>query len=319
MWGAKLSDIKTDLTILCIILSPFVSKYIASPQTEDIHSLSVRLADSIFQEYTEKPERDQLHLSDLDLRFRSASAALQGPTFALRESNGQAEINWSILALLPLFSGSLGPKSLSYTNDSDHEIALSSAKKRFKKTSWLDEILQKIKNSDRSSRIGSLQVLAFHTQLVSVDLQDLQQILDLSSQLATSGDGVVASWAFLILANCALQPLAEKSTIKDQWSLVWQLASRNVNNPSTSRAVCHCLHALLISELVLTERIQELAQSFQASMDVNGPATCDESTCEFMRVLIRSTDGARILKGTEIREQIVAWCLGKWTPGKSHF
>ena len=317
MWAAKLSDIKTDLIILCILLSPFVAKHLIVQQTGDVAFLSIRLAESIFQEYTERPDRDQLHLAELDLRFRPAPVALQGPTFALRETNIQAEINWSILSVLPLFSCSLSPEPSPDLDDSDHEVVSSSAKKRFKETSWLDEVLHRMKHSDRSSRIGSLQVLLFHTQLVSLDLQDLHQVLDLCSQFTTSGDGVTASWAFLVLANCALQPLASMSAIKDQWSVVWQLASRNVNNPSTSRAVCHCLHALLISQLVAPERIQEIAQNFQASMDINGPATCEESSCGFLKALLRSIDGARILMGAEAKEQIVAWCLAKWTPGKS--
>ncbi|GAB7345661.1 hypothetical protein MBLNU457_3949t2 [Dothideomycetes sp. NU457] len=315
MWNAKLSDVKTDLIVLCILLSPFISKQLSVQGSGEIGTLSKRLAECIFQEYSERPDRDQLHLAELDLRFRSAPNALEGPTFALREGNIQAEINWSILTLLPLLSGSLAAMAITPPDEIDLEMA--GPKKRLKETSWLDEVSQRMKQADRYVRIGALQVLSFHTQLASLGLHDLHKVLELCSQCATSGDGTVASWSFLVLANCALQSSAPMPAIKDQWSVIWQLGARNVNNPSTSRAACHCLHALLISQLVASERIQELAQSFQTSMEINGPATCNESSCGFIKALMRSTDGARILTSTEAKEHIVAWCLGKWTPADS--
>jgi len=314
MWNAKLSEIKTDLIVLCMLLSPFISKQLETQRSGEVNTLSKRLAECIFQEYTERSERDQFHLTELDLRFRSTLTALEGPTFALREGSVQAEINWSILILLPLLSSSIITMAVTPPDELDHEMA--APKKRLKETSWLDELLQRMKHSDRSARAGSLQVLSFHTQFASLPLQDLQQVVDLCSQFAMSGDGTIASWAFLILANCALQSSAYMAAIKDQWCVIWQLAARNVNNPSTSRAACHCLHALLISRLVGSERIQELARNFQASMEINGPATCNESSCGFIKALMRSTDGARILTSTEAKEHIVAWCLGKWSPGK---
>lgn len=314
MWNAKLSDIKNDLIVLCILLSPFISKQLDAQESGEVKNLSKSLAECFFQEYTERSERDQLHLPELDLRFRSTPTALEGPTIALRQGNLQAETNWSILILLPLLSSSLTTTAVSPPDEFDHDMT--GPKKKLKETTWLNEVLQRTKHPDRSARVGSLQVLSFHTQFVLLGLQDLHQVLDLCSQLATSGDGTVPSWAFLILANCALQSSASLAAIQDQWSVIWQLAARNVNNPSTSRAACHCLQALLMSHLVPSERIQELAQNFQSSMEINGPATCNESSCAFIKALMRSTDGVKILTSNEAKEHIVAWCLGKWSPGK---
>jgi hypothetical protein len=100
------------------------------------------------------------------------------------------------------------------------------------------------------------------------------------------------------------------------WANIWNIAARNVTNPSTCRAACHVLNVLLKLRLVKYSSVTETFDSMLVSANLNGPTLLAESPVSLFITVIHETARENPSKISQLSERITDWLFSKWTPSK---
>ena len=321
LWDSKIHEMKHELLHMLILLSPFVQHAACHTDTAfDITDGAERLVDVLLNDYSRRPEKDQLLMADLDFVTQRPCTALSNSVFALHDGLPRvshdkkgldAEHCWSILELLSLYT--VKPSAVAGV-DSNEEL-VDVPRKRFRQASWIDELLRLAKDPASSARICALQLLTFHSQLLPLTLQDLSRILDGVIPLTGDKSASVASWAFMAITSCGTQTSALSATFSDVWTVIWQIASRALNVPSTCRVSCHLLRVMILGRLASRDNTSDLNELFRTSIVVNGPALCNDASCALLCDILSSSVTSRISDTGGLPEQILDWTFHKWSPG----
>lgn len=99
------------------------------------------------------------------------------------------------------------------------------------------------------------------------------------------------------------------------WKQVWQMCSRTVSLPATSRAACVLLLAILESNLVKYSGISSEINSIVTTADISGPALLTDASLSFMLHILHLRN-AELPNASQITAQhIVRWLFLRWNPG----
>lgn len=118
-----------------------------------------------------------------------------------------------------------------------------------------------------------------------------------------------------LIDSIATHDSAKLNSLRNQWVQVWELASRTLATPSTSRAACNLMSVILKYELVAYTDIADTIESIVSSVDLNGPSVLTDSGLLFWSLLMKLRTKANPNLGLGTAKQICGWLKGTWTLG----
>lgn len=206
LWNAKASAIKDHMLKLMIYGEVYFTRLISSDGEGNSKSHLEGLLEVFQQDYCKRPEREQLQLEDLVLFKTSFVGKRPSSTkiFGLRPDMVKAEKSWFLLSMygslvLALDSDLKSCENIIQADDIENRP------KRRKLTKNLDDIFQCTKSADTTQKLFSLQVLAFVFDKLALEVDDgLDWNWEFLLPCLSDDSGVVASWAMLALARCAV-------------------------------------------------------------------------------------------------------------------
>jgi len=75
--------------------------------------------------------------------------------------------------------------------------------------------------------------------------------------------------------------------------------------------------SFLDSRLVQYSDVADLVDTMTRSVDLNGPAECDESATTLWTVLLLHRNQENLNAAPEISENVLRWLFSRWSPGMS--
>lgn len=117
--------------------------------------------------------------------------------------------------------------------------------------------------------------------------------------------------------SCATQPHARQEATEARWRQIWQLAVRSVSIPSTCRAACVLLHAIIETHLLPYHTVSDDISNIVTMADICGPAVLLDSSLVLMHCLanVRNELAPSAIKETS--SNIIRWVFSTWKPGRS--
>ena len=121
----------------------------------------------------------------------------------------------------------------------------------------------------------------------------------------------------LIDFSAAGQSTAQSSNLIALWLNIWRLTARHITSSSICRAACHLMTCFLESGLVQFADVTDLVEGMMRSVDLNGPAECDESAVALWTTLLVRRGRENLSSAHEISESVLRWLFNRWSPGTS--
>lgn len=110
------------------------------------------------------------------------------------------------------------------------------------------------------------------------------------------------------------QHVARTVDFNDFWLQTWRLVARNITSTSTCRAACQLMAVLLESGLVQYTDVADLVDSMTRSIDLNGPAECDESATVLWSILLVLRGRTHLGSVSESCDIVLNWLFNRWSP-----
>lgn len=97
---------------------------------------------------------------------------------------------------------------------------------------------------------------------------------------------------------------------------MWQLAVRSVSIPSTCRAACVLLHAILEAQLLPSHAVADDISNIVTMADICGPAVLFDSSLVLMHCLtnMRNELAPSAIQNTS--SNVIRWVFSTWKPGR---
>lgn len=113
--------------------------------------------------------------------------------------------------------------------------------------------------------------------------------------------------------SCTIQAYEGK------WQQIWQLAVRSVSIPSTCRAACVLLHAILQAQLLPYHEISDDVNNIVTMADICGPAILVDSSLILMHRLTHLRNSLVPSASQVTSSHIIRWVFTTWKPGEPPF
>lgn len=97
---------------------------------------------------------------------------------------------------------------------------------------------------------------------------------------------------------------------------MWQLAVRSVSIPSTCRAACVLLHAILEAQLLPLHAVADDISNIVTMADICGPAVLLDSSLVLMHRLINVRNELAPSAIQKTSSHVIRWVFSTWRPGK---
>ncbi|KAH0404243.1 hypothetical protein KCU89_g1327, partial [Aureobasidium melanogenum] len=324
LWNTKLSALKDEILSMLILLHPFVEVLSQEGENEPLFNEISNLVDTIKGEYTRRPIKDQLQISQLTLQLdlKQPSGGLRGHIFGLQdgqtisENTLSAEHNWTLLKLLAQFSVWSHPsdqRSIKQPVSPD-----AGPQKRQRIALWSDELFRMLSDFNVASKLCSLQIICFATQSTPIEEEILASLLEKLATCITDDNSSVAAWACLALASCASQSTARVANLADVWRSIWRYTLRGVSPAQTCRPACHLLHTMIQTELVDRATVLENVGSMLSSISISGPSMFGDSVTSLFETIMVQLQRESTSSLSERVEQILTWVFRTWAPSNFH-
>lgn len=202
LWDIKLPTLKDHMLISLLYGEVYFSRLVTTDETGDCANDLSRLLQAFRQEYSKRPEREQLQLEDLDLPDHPFGCERPSSmrAFELRSAVLRAEQPWtmmyisaSIILVLSADDSARG-KSLEVHN-------VENPPKRRKLNKPINEILGDATSIDVQRKLFALQVLTFVFDRIVVDAESLKHYLESLLQCLSDDNANIVSWTLLALTR----------------------------------------------------------------------------------------------------------------------
>ncbi|KAL0263600.1 Serine/threonine-protein kinase tel1 [Diplodia seriata] len=320
-WSSKLTSLKDEMITTLILCRGHIHRMLreARDDVEDLRIDLENLIEAMHAEYVRRVEREQLQLEDIRLRCASEypydESPFSLPVFRLRPGNARSEHCWTVLFFVVDLANAL-QSSRSQVDRSIGQGVQETPSKRRRTSDYLQDYLRQLSSPQPSEKIFALQVIAFIVQQVRLAAEDVRLVLEKLTSRLSDGNPAISSWAMLGTASCAVQLASSSPELRELWTTVWQLCSRNVTTGSTCRAAAHSMDVILRLGLVEFGSIAEIVEAMISSVELRGPAVLSESCCSLWLTMfdVRSSESPHSSHVTI--DRMLRWLFLKWTPSK---
>lgn len=76
---------------------------------------------------------------------------------------------------------------------------------------------------------------------------------------------------------------------------------------------------ILGSELIQIADVADLVDSMTQSIDLNGPAECDDSATTLLAMILAIRDHGKFSSTLDSSGNVLRWLFGRWSPCRSYF
>lgn len=102
-----------------------------------------------------------------------------------------------------------------------------------------------------------------------------------------------------------------------RWKQVWQFAARSLTIPTTSRAACVLLNAILDHRLLPHHALIDDTNNIITASDVCGPSVLSDSSLVLMRRLADLRNELVPSAMHKTSSHVIRWVFASWKPGMS--
>ncbi|KAF1989999.1 hypothetical protein K402DRAFT_460730 [Aulographum hederae CBS 113979] len=318
-WSTKDPSLKEKMLTTLVLAKPHIAHLIETGEDVEFREDIENLLENIRMDYAKKLPREQLQLDDLSLWTNQPDGRsddpLAIPVFRLRTGNARSESQWATLSFISTCTAKLdAARALGASEQDPSEV--DERRKRVKLSRGLDDHLHRLSEVSPTSKLCTLQILAFTGYDRAIEAVDLENILNHLMVLMSDQNGAISSWATLALASCAFQKTSRSAELLGSWMKVFQVASRNLPSTSSCRAACHLMDVLLRLKVVDFTLVHETLEVLFSSIDLNGPVIFCESSSSLWAKLIQLSAAFNPSTAHTTTERILHWLLSKWSPSR---
>ena len=323
-WSLKsASALKDEMLITLLYLEPYFVAVMQQDESFTLRSELTGMLEVMRHEYSQRKEREQLHLEDLRLEFGDRDSksfnAISTPLFRLRSANPRAEASWTTLYMLASLCRMLSNEVLNDPPSDDEDERINQGpRKRPRLSDESDETLKHTLSGTPASRTCALQAMAFLAQRKAFSAKQIAKIVEKLSLSCSEDNAAVSSWALLALAGFASQ---RKSTDQDpvlpsRWLSVWQLATRAMSNASTCRPACFLVQIMLVLKQVPQQTVSELVHTLSSALDLNGPSALSDSVMHLLAYAVRAVQQNSPASSLDTAKSILSWLFRAYSPSR---
>ncbi|CZT03138.1 related to phosphotidylinositol kinase [Rhynchosporium agropyri] len=319
-----LNSVRDEMLIFIFYVHLHLERTLMDGDAPELLSMLEELLEAFKLDYAPRSDRDQLHLSDLDMADFCKRDPRKMPfclyAFQLRPYNVKAERNWAILRSIGLVERlvSLGQQQVASSETSGHDDLDNRPSKRQRIVHHSDRLFDLLRSKDENLRLAGLQILPFVLQDSQLPASVLSELLTQLHICAIDKRGNMTSWALLAIASCTTQTSAAEIP-PSEWAQLWQCGARSLTFSATCRAAALELHAIIARGLVRYHEIAEDVGAIITSADSSGPTVlCDSSIflmVDLLNTRIREVPGASLITA----QHIIRWLFARWNPDDGNF
>ena len=329
--AATLNDTLLAFLTYVEILLP---RMIVEDQTRDCNATLQALIEVLRNDYCLRRHRGQLQLDDLVLLDPCYTTPRRTPLstgiLQVRLDGHRAESPWCLISRSAAIMVALENAAIVREDPLDGDEI--QGFKRQKLEHPLDDILHHVKGSLLPEKLYGLQMLVFIYDSLPFDEGTLQCHLDALLPCLSESDGSIVSWALLAMTSyvgvskfrlviadlnhrAASQTAAHKVSLKDYWLRIWRTVARLITSTSTCRAACQLMAFILDLALIQYADVADIVDGMTKSVDLNGPAECDESATTLWAFLVVLKGRENLGSASEASENVLRWLFHRWNPG----
>ncbi|KAG7051814.1 Serine/threonine-protein kinase tel1 [Colletotrichum scovillei] len=305
-----LNSIRDEMLKTMLIIHLHLERLVCLEGDDTARKEIIALADSLWLEYSRRTKHSQLQLDDLTFapqRLPEDYFTLE--LFGLRIHNREGERGWVLcqnLAILERIIWKSRNKDISQSPEEQ-------PRKKRKTHAAATRLQEKLQSPNSVARILALQLVPFLLQLNTFSVAEVSDLVIDLAGLAGDKDSTVVSWAMLACSSSAISQVKSADN-SDSWRQLWQVASRAVGLPNTSRAASVLLHTVLDRNLVLYHDVSDAINSIVTTADTNGPALLVDSSITLMFHL-RSLRNVKLPNASQsTNHHVIRWIFQRWNP-----
>ena len=204
-WSTRLASLKEHMLVPLILGEPYLAHLMVS-DSDDTRAELLTLLDTTREEYCRRHERDQLHVSILDLTDAGRGYTKERPlgiqAFRLQFGALEAESAWCLIhvtaSIVVTFSGHLGAGA-----EHPSPVEAKPTTKKRKTDNPVDSLFHHLRLSALPEKIYSLQVLCFVFEMIQLEPSILQGHIETLLQHVSDKSSSLCSWTMLALTRYA--------------------------------------------------------------------------------------------------------------------
>lgn len=197
LWATKLAGLKDELLVTTLFCTIILCDATRREPSESLADMVEGLMDTLYSEYTRRPEKEILQLDEL-VFYQRGLTQLGKPIIRPRLGNAKSEHNWTIIWAIA--------RLLQLTEEIATQLSVSQAPsgapyKRQRFTSAIDDIFRDCFSSSGMRRVCALQLIPFLLgDQISLDSKTslLQRLIPNIADDSPS----LSSWTMLAIARC---------------------------------------------------------------------------------------------------------------------
>lgn len=304
IWNSRIPGFRDRLLISLCLIYPYLHKHVIENGLNPMTQESVRrLTEKLKNESRNHDQKGGLQVDDLILASLPVSSTqwrnrpyqfFVGPFFSLNPFSKSAESAWLSLQLQASFVHLLDLAS-SKPNESPGDIDIDHHRKRrrLSPNASLQEILDDIllPKSHQISVLSSLQRLAFYLNSFRtlLDLSVLSNILNCLETIRDQNNADIAGWALVCILGIVgrTETMDVSEAQSDQWARIWIACLKQASLPSTCRASCAVMEAILRKGILSVRFLLPHIKGIIEFVEQRGPGLFIDSACEFWNTLMR--------------------------------
>ncbi|PNS19251.1 Serine/threonine-protein kinase TEL1 [Sphaceloma murrayae] len=310
----RLLALKEELLKTLILIQPFLRAVMGTmARSPDIRSQIDHLADQLFNDYASGAIKDLISWDEVRLEPRIALDDLRLPLVSLITTKDDGLRSWtSLLLIVHLLEASevdnKGPVSDPETNHSPQ-------RKRQRRASRCSRLIRFSRGPGLTNSIAGLQLISIFTQLVTLCEEELSELMDFLKPALSDESVEVSSWACFALTCCTIQAVAISIRFSSFWHEIWTSSVRALNTIQSCRTACYMLYMLHRFQLVKDDDVNLLLETFRKTLDIHGPATCDDSCVLLICGILDFAQSMRPGAFGDVAAATLKWLLRTWNPG----
>jgi len=327
-WTTRLPGFKERLFITLSILFPHLYRAVK------LHGMSAALRKDIktmleilILDLRSQDQRFILRVDDLVLSALPLSSplwcqrpflSLFGPYFSHNPYSQSSELMFVSLQLQSSFIQLLDRPPIVVDQDSTSTEESPRKRRRIRDdSSFRDFLIHPLENKGQQNRLACLQRLALYLNSFRIqeDSVDHHEILDLLEQLSGEGDVEIINWSFVCMLGVLglprdKSPSTARSTA--QWTRIWVACSKQAAIPSTCRAACSVMEAIVHHGLLKVRSLIPHINGIMEYVEQRGPGLLVDKSCDFWTSLLRSLEEDGISTKIWRSKGLSRWIRIRW-------
>lgn len=197
LWSSKIQTLRDELLRTMMLSMVILVDAAQREPSQSLAQLMEDLTDSLYSEYTKRPEKELLQVDEII--FNQETANGNKPVYGPRLGNPRSEHNWTILWTI----ANLLKLSQTVASPSGQDFARGTSKRQ-RLNSAMDDVFRDAVSATGTKRICALQLVPLLAG--KIDLERKQSFLRQLVPNTIDDSGTIASWSLVAIARFVNDP-----------------------------------------------------------------------------------------------------------------